>query len=127
MAAQLRKGTGPELALRRILHARGYRYRIDFPIPNSRRRADIVFTRQKLMVFVDGCFWHSCPVHGSIPKQNREWWVAKLLANVARDHDTDARLRAAGWRVLRFWEHEEPVHAANRIGALLRPGAPLAA
>jgi len=75
-----------------------------------RRRADIVFARQKIAVYVDGCFWHSCPVHGTTPKTNREWWLAKLTANAARDLDTKHRLQAAGWTAIRIWEHQ-PVDA----------------
>lgn len=68
-------------------------------------------------MYLDGCFWHSCPRHHTVPKANREWWVAKLAANVERDRDTDRRLRAAGWKVIRIWEHEDPTDAARRIVA----------
>jgi DNA mismatch endonuclease (patch repair protein) len=71
-------------------------------------------------VYVDGCYWHSCPVHATVPKANRDWWRAKLEANVARDRDTDERLRAAGWLVLRVWEHEAAPEAANRVEEIVR-------
>ncbi len=80
-----------------------------------RRRADLVFPRRRVAVYVDGCFWHSCPQHATFPKNNAEWWAAKLAANVQRDRDTDARLQAAGWTVVRVWEHEDPVVAATRV------------
>ncbi|UGT40312.1 very short patch repair endonuclease [Nocardia yamanashiensis] len=116
MAKQRRVGTKPELALRRELHRRGKRFFVDrAPIPGMRRRADIVFPRRKVAVYVDGCFWHSCPDHATFPKNNAEWWAAKLAGNVARDRDTDARLIAAGWTVVRIWEHERPDTAADLV------------
>lgn len=116
MAAQARSGTSPEMAVRRRLHSRGLRYRVDYrPEASLRRSADVVFTRAKIAVFIDGCFWHSCPEHGTLPKTNREWWATKLTTNVARDRDTDASLEAAGWTVLRFWEHDDP----DRIVAVI--------
>jgi len=106
MQRQRRRDTTPELAVRRALHARGWRFRVDIPpLPGLRRRADIVFTRRRVAVYVDGCFWHSCPTHGTIPKSNQAWWVAKLRANVERDGDTERRLREAGWTTVRLWEH----------------------
>lgn len=85
-----------------------------------RRRADLVFTRRKVTVYVDGCFWHRCPVHGTVPKSNTAWWIAKLDGNVARDRDTDDRLVAAGWRVVRAWEHENPMDVIPRVEDALR-------
>ncbi len=118
------RDTPAELAIRRVLHRRGLRYRVDYqPVPDLRRRADIVFTKQRLAVFVDGCFWHCCPSHGSAPKANAEWWSEKLSNNVRRDRETDDRLLAAGWRVLRFWEHEDPEFVAERIITMLAQGA----
>src|SRR3954466_10398011 len=100
MERQARRDTKPELALRRELWRRGLRYRVDVaPIRGLRRRADIVFTRAKVAVYVDGCYWHSCPMHATVPKANRAWWIAKLDANVTRDRDTDDRLREADWEV----------------------------
>jgi DNA mismatch endonuclease (patch repair protein) len=119
MVGQRRRDTAPEVAIRRILHAHGCRYRVDYRIPETRRRADIAFTRRRVAVFVDGCFWHSCPIHGSIPKQNTTWWEWKLRANSLRDRDTDRLLRDAGWSVIRVWEHEDPQQAAERILRIL--------
>ena len=115
-SGQARKGTRPELLLRRELHGRGLRYRIQYPVPGlPRRTVDIAFTRARLAVLVDGCFWHSCPEHHVIPKANREWWKWKFATNQARDADTDARLLALEWAVIRVWEHESPDMGANRI------------
>ena len=120
MERQPRRDTKPELALRRAAWRLGLRYRVDIaPIP-GRRRADLVFSRAKVAVYVDGCFWHSCPTHATIPKANREWWVAKLEANTRRDRDTDARLAEAGWAVVRVWEHEPVDKAARRVESVVR-------
>ncbi|MFB7855917.1 very short patch repair endonuclease [Rhodococcus qingshengii] len=123
MSAQRRRDTKPEIALRRELHQRGLRYFVDrAPIKGVRRRADLVFPRRKVAVFVDGCFWHSCPQHATFPKNNAQWWTDKLAANVVRDRDTDARLAEQGWTVIRIWEHEDPLVAAERVQkALLGP------
>jgi DNA mismatch endonuclease (patch repair protein) len=85
-----------------------------------RRRADMVFTKARVAVYVDGCFWHRCPIHGTAPKANRDWWAKKLDANVRRDRDTDRQLEAEGWRVVRVWEHEAMKDAADRIEAVVR-------
>ena len=85
-----------------------------------RTRPDVVFRRARVAVFVDGCFWHSCPQHGSVPTANREWWEEKLAANVCRDRRSDQQLKEAGWTVLRFWEHEDPVAAAAAVDHVLR-------
>ncbi len=121
-----RRDTPCELALRRAVHCLGLRFRVDRPIVGSRRRADLVFARARVAVFVDGCFWHACPVHGTWPKANAAWWRDKIRTNVQRDRDTDADLVAAGWRVLRFWEHEEAAVAAGKIARIIRqhPRAP---
>ncbi|UEL33498.1 very short patch repair endonuclease [Rhodococcus sp. C1] len=123
MSAQRRRDTKPEIALRRELHRRRLRYFVDrAPIKGVRRRADLVFPRRKVAVFVDGCFWHSCPQHATFPKNNAQWWTDKLAANVVRDRDTDARLAEQGWTVIRIWEHEDPLVAAERVQkALLGP------
>gem|GEM_PF-932800 len=121
MAAVRRSDTSAELRLRRELHARGLRYRVDVPVlPDRRRRADIVFRTQRVVVFVDGCFWHGCPQHASWPAKNAEFWRQKIEANRRRDTDTNARLEGVGWRVVRIWEHDDPSRAADRIEALIR-------
>jgi DNA mismatch endonuclease (patch repair protein) len=117
MQAIRSRDTEPELTVRRALHRMGLRYRVGIaPEPTLRRRADIVFPRMRIAVFIDGCFWHGCPEHGRINfSHNAEYWPAKIAGNVARDADTTERLRAAGWTVLRFWEHEDAVNAAETI------------
>jgi len=121
MVRQRRAGTAPEVALRKELHRRGFRYRVDFqlPLPGVRRRADIAFTARRVAVFVDGCYWHACPVHATWPAASSDWWRAKLEGNVRRDRDTDQRLAEAGWLSLRFWEHDDPVAAADRVESAL--------
>ena len=114
------RDTSPELELRRRLHRLGLRYRVnERPIASLRRTADLVFTRWKLVVFVDGCFWHSCPDHGSLPAARREWWTDKLERTVQRDLETNEALTDAGWTVLRIWEHEDADEAALRVAAAL--------
>lgn len=117
MRGNRRRDTRPELAVRRLLHAAGLRYRVDFaPLPDSRRlRADIVFTRARVAVFIDGCYWHGCPEHHRPARTNAEFWSAKIAGNRERDSRSDAMLRDAGWTVMRFWEHEEPIHVAARV------------
>lgn len=116
MSAARRRDTAPELALRRELHARGLRYRVTYPVPGQRRRTiDVAFTRVKVAIFVDGCFWHGCPDHATTPRSNSAWWVGKLAANRARDEDTDLALNDMGWTVVRVWEHEPVSDAASRI------------
>ncbi|WP_415972488.1 very short patch repair endonuclease [Rhodococcus sp. 077-4] len=116
LSKQKRRDTKPEVALRRALHRRGLRYFVDrAPLKGMRRRADLVFPRRKVAVYVDGCFWHSCPVHATKPRNNAQWWADKLAANVARDRDTDEKLLEQGWRVVRIWEHEDPTVAADRV------------
>lgn len=118
MSAARRQDTKPEIDLRRILHARGFRYRVAYPVPGRpRRTVDIAFTRVKVAVFLDGCFWHGCPEHGTVPSANRAWWVIKLEANAARDQDSTAFLESQGWMVLRFWEHEPPGVVADLVAA----------
>ena len=129
MRANRRKDTKPELALRRALHGRGYRYRKDYRLDlagGTRVRPDIVFTARKVAIFVDGCFWHGCPEHGSRPAVNVWYWEPKLSRNAERDRAADAALAAAGWAVVRVWEHE-PLEAATAsvIAALnQRPSRP---
>lgn len=86
------------------------------PDPDLRRRADIVFTRARVAVFIDGCFWHGCPEHGrSTFNHNADYWPTKIAANVTRDADTTERLSQSGWLVLRFWEHENAAHVAELV------------
>ena len=123
MQDQPRRDTSCELRLRSELHSRGFRYRVDArPLHDWRRRADLVFPSARVAVFVDGCFWHSCPEHGCLPKRNTEWWEAKLERTSARDRDTDRRLTAAGWTVVRVWEHEHAVTAAERVARVVEAG-----
>jgi len=127
MKQQRRRDTRPELAIRSALHRARLRFRVDYPLPGLRRRGDIVFPRKRLVVFIDGCFWHGCPEHGTWPRENAAWWRTKLEANMARDRDTDARLAKTGWVVVRVWEHEEPHRAASRIASAVaasRTGGP---
>jgi DNA mismatch endonuclease (patch repair protein) len=117
MKANHRVDTRPERALRSALHRQGERFRKDFSIRagDVRVRPDIVFTRRRLAVFVDGCFWHRCPQHATSPRSNSEYWRTKLDGNVARDRRNDAALRADGWSVLRVWEHEPVEEAVVRV------------
>lgn len=116
MRANRGRDTRPELRVRSLLHAAGIRYRVDArPLPDRRTRADVVFTRAKVAVFIDGCFWHGCPDHLRPPRTNVEFWADKIAGTRGRDSDADAALARAGWLVLRFWEHEEPVRVAEAI------------
>ena len=116
MSKQRRRDTAPELMVRRILFSRGVRYRVDArPEPDLRCKADIMWRGCRLVVFIDGCFWHGCPVHATRPKANEEWWARKLDGNVQRDRRIDAELTLRGWTVLRFWEHEDPSSVADAI------------
>jgi DNA mismatch endonuclease (patch repair protein) len=122
MQANRSRDTSVEVAVRRAVHARGLRYKKHRrPLPGVRCEPDIVFPAQKIAVFVDGCWWHGCPQHWSPPKANREWWTHKIDITMRRDRLNDAAFRAAGWTVVRIWEHEEPISAAERIDSLVRP------
>src|SRR5512141_2942032 len=120
MQSTRRRDTSGEMALRAALRALGLRYRVDFKLPGTRRRADVAFIRAKVAVFVDGCFWHGCPEHGTWPKHNAEYWRRKIERNQNRDAQTNAELREAGWNVIRIWEHEDPSEAAARVAAVVR-------
>jgi DNA mismatch endonuclease (patch repair protein) len=123
MRANRRTGTKPEMALRRALHGQGLRYRKDYrlDLDGARVRPDIAFTARRVAVFVDGCFWHACPEHGTKPAANTWYWEPKLARNVERDRAADAALAAAGWRVVRVWEHESLDAAVAAVIAALGP------
>jgi len=113
-----RRNTLAEMALRRELYARGLRYRVDWsPLPGLRRRGDIVFVKARTMVFVDGCFWHGCPLHGTWPKANAEWWRQKIKTNIARDAHTDGVLCTAGFHVVRVMHTRTCPEPRKRIKA----------
>ncbi|MFF8671980.1 very short patch repair endonuclease [Streptomyces sp. NPDC015242] len=116
MQAIRSRDTQPERLLRRLVHARGLRYRVAArPLPDLRRTADMVFRPVKVAVFIDGCYWHGCPEHYIPPKTNSGYWSEKVVSNVTRDRDTDRRLEEAGWLVLRFWEHEPAEECALAV------------
>lgn len=126
MRANRSRDTGPELAVRRLVHAAGVRYRVNArPVPTLRRTADLVFTRRRIAVFIDGCYWHGCPLHHRQPRANANYWAAKVARNRTRDEATDKALTDAGWTVLRFWEHEGAAEVAATIIAAVRGGQSL--
>jgi DNA mismatch endonuclease (patch repair protein) len=122
MRRNLKTDSGPEAKVRSRLHRRGRRFRKHLAIRTRDRmvRPDIVSTRARLAVFVDGCFWHCCPEHGNQPRANTDYWRPKLERNVARDRAVDAALACTGWTVLRAWEHEDPEAVADRVEEALR-------
>jgi DNA mismatch endonuclease (patch repair protein) len=121
MQGNRRRDTKPEMAVRRAVHALGLRYRVDArPLSDLNRRADLVFKRAKVAVFVDGCYWHGCPEHGTTPKQNANYWGPKIKRNRDRDAETDRLLGEAGWVTVRIWEHEDSHEAARRIARVVR-------
>jgi len=121
MQANRSRDTKAELAVRRLVHAQGLRYRVNArPEPSLARTADLLFATPRVAVFLDGCFWHGCPQHSTIPRANREYWASKLQRNRERDLDTTQRLEERGWVVLRFWEHEAPSAVADQIGQVVR-------
>jgi DNA mismatch endonuclease (patch repair protein) len=124
MAAIKRRDTTPEVTLRSALHREGYRFRKDYPIRIDRRliRPDVAFTKRRLAVFIDGCFWHCCPKHGRRPSVNGDYWSPKLEGNVRRDREQTAALQSAGWTVLRFWEHDDPDSVVSAISDALPGG-----
>lgn len=116
-----RRDTKPEISLRQELHRRGLRFRVDKPVlRDRRRRADIVFGPARVVVLVHGCFWHGCPEHVTWPAHNAEFWREKIETNRRRDADTADKLAEAGWYLIRVWEHEDVVVAADRIEAEVR-------
>jgi DNA mismatch endonuclease, patch repair protein len=115
------KDTRPEVAIRSLLHRRGLRFRKHArPLGTLRCRADLVFPRDKVAVFVDGCFWHACPQHGHTPRSNSDYWSAKLTLNAERDARNSAALKGEGWKVVRAWEHEDPMAVAAQIEEVVR-------
>jgi len=108
MSRNPRRDTRPEREVRSQLHARGLRFRVDFPLDvgDVRVRPDVVFTLWRIAIFIDGCFWHGCPEHGNTPNRNRDYWIPKLRRNVERDKTVDSALFLSGWVVIRAWEHE---------------------
>jgi len=121
MRANKGRDTKPEMALRSAVHALGLRYRTNIrPVPGLRRSADLVFTRAKVAVFLDGCFWHGCPDHHRPARTNAVFWRTKIDANRARDTQTDATLADLGWKVIRVWEHEDPITSARLIAEVVR-------
>ena len=123
MQANRGRDTKPEMTVRRAAHAAGLRFRVDYrPIQELNRRADLVFTRAKVAVFVDGCFWHGCPTHHTVAKSNADFWAQKVTRNRERDAETDRLLRDAGWTVIRAWEHEPADDVVARIFASVRRG-----
>jgi DNA mismatch endonuclease (patch repair protein) len=120
MKASKPRDTAPEKALRFALFKKGLRYRVDAkPIKTLNRRSDIVFRSAKVAIFVDGCFWHGCPIHGTQAKANAEFWMNKIKQNQIRDEDTNKRLKKAGWRVIRVWEHENSEKASQKIFGII--------
>jgi DNA mismatch endonuclease, patch repair protein len=117
MRANGRRDTKPEMRLRSALHHRGLRYRCDLrvDVPGLSVRPDVVFTKHRIAVFVDSCYWHGCPKHGSAPVRNGDYWAAKIAGNQARDRRVDEALPAAGWGVIRVWEHDDVEDATRRI------------
>lgn len=126
MKANRSRDTGPELNLRRALHSAGHRYRVNTKVAIGGRRpvnVDIAFPGKRVAVFVDGCFWHGCKVHRSVPISNEGYWRPKLERNVARDREVTSGLERAGWTVIRIWEHEDVATAVERISSCLGSAA----
>lgn len=121
MQANKGRDTRPELALRRAVHGLGLRYRVSVrPLPAVRRTADLVFTRAKVAIFLDGCFWHGCPEHHTKSATNAAYWAEKVRRNRERDAETDRLFGEAGWLVIRVWEHEDPLQVAGEIAEQVR-------
>lgn len=118
------RDTVPELALRRALWAAGMRYRLVLNTPLL-GKPDIVFPGPRVVIFVDGCFWHGCPIHGHVPKSQESYWAPKLARNIQRDADVTARLGEQGWQVLRFWEHQvrkELAICVSKVASVVKQG-----
>lgn len=121
MVGNRKRDTRPERALRSALHARGLRYRTDLKIGEGRSapRPDVAFTRAKVAVFIDGCFWHGCPEHGTSPRTNSDYWSAKIARNRERDDENARALRDAGWVVIRVWEHDDIEESADMVESVV--------
>lgn len=116
MAATKGRDNTRELSLRSELHKQGLRFRVHYEVPgNRRRKIDVAFPAKKVAIFLDGCFWHGCPVHGTVPLTNQDWWIAKIDANKRRDADTDRLLQLAGWTIIRIWEHTPLADACKHV------------
>jgi DNA mismatch endonuclease (patch repair protein) len=121
MVANRGRDTRPALALRSAVHRLGLRFRVEVaPLQGLRRTADLLFPKARVVVLLDGCFWHGCPIHFRLPRTNQMYWLAKISANRVRDADTDRRFSSAGWTVVRVWEHESPSEAADRVAGVVR-------
>ncbi|GAA1899049.1 very short patch repair endonuclease [Williamsia serinedens] len=121
MSSQKTSGTSIEVEVRRRLHAMGFRFRVDQKLLSDHRfRGDLSWRGRRLVVFLDGCFWHGCPSHGNLPKRNSDWWRRKFDANRERDRKVDSLLAERGWTVLRFWEHESADEIVGAIVPYLR-------
>jgi DNA mismatch endonuclease (patch repair protein) len=124
MAAIRRRDTKPETQIRSVLHCQGLRFRVDYPIRIASARPirpDIVFTRQRIVIFIDGCYWHGCPEHGRrVNGENSAYWQAKIARNQERDAEHKVLLESAGWTVLRFWEHDDTLTVAATIRSAVR-------
>lgn len=115
------RDTRPEVAVRSALHRSGLRFRKHTrPLTDLRCIADVIFPRHRVAVFVDGCFWHACPLHGRTPEGNKQYWSAKIARNVARDRRNDRLLAEAGWMVIRVWEHQDPAEAVVEVQRAIR-------
>ncbi len=114
------KDTSPEKKLRQMLREKGIRgYRIHYNLPG---KPDMVFVRKKIAIFIDGCFWHKCPVCFREPETRKEFWMKKIQSNVMRDEKINTQLKEQGWHVIRIWEHEirkEPEKVTASIISLI--------
>src|SRR4030067_788580 len=99
MSAIRSKNTKSEILLRKALFAKRLRFRIHY----GKEKIDVAFPSKRTAVFVDGCFWHGCPLHSHVPKSNKEYWLPKLKKNIERDREKTERLQTEGWKVLRVW------------------------
>lgn len=115
------RDTGPELVVRSLLHKKGLRFRVHSrPVSSINSKADILFRPSSVAVYIDGCFWHFCPEHGSLPASNSDFWERKLTGNRDRDSRVTEELSEQGWLVLRFWEHEDPLEVAEKVELAVR-------